>query len=222
MRNASGMVISREVLWLHVLSFVLLQVAIYSLLALEFYWRVPDLLGFYFWEAMIAMLSPFILFGLVDIFVMEQYRETGHMIRNGYIMQILLDGERIEEIRRDHRFHPLLFWLLPARSPMARRSLFRTALWFRAHTLPQGSGLLASSRDPLMLGLGGLLLMGCLPLLGLPFLMDGTLPERWLVLTGLGVLGLGSLLCGLALLRCVAVKLALADFLDGETWDSVS
>ncbi len=220
-RNAGSFNVSRETAGMYLLGYLLVVVSVYALLGLEFYWRVPDLLGFYFWEAMLAMLSPFILYGLADIYVMETYRETGHQIRNRFVVHMIMDDERCEHIRRSGRFNPLILWMLPRPVRTVRRQLASISLWYGALTHPEGSPPLRSLRDPLMLGLACWLLLVALPAVLLPVLGSGGTPPRWMLLVLLGLLGLGSLLAGVVLLKRSAVQMALADFLDGETYDKV-
>lgn len=220
-RNAGSFSVSRETSGTYALGFMLLVVGIYCLLGLEFYWRTPDLIGFYFWEAMVAMLSPFILYGLADIYVMETYRETGYQIRNNYVVHMIMDDERCEHIRRSGRFNPLLMWQLPRPVRNVRRQLANIALWYGALTHPEGSPSLKAQREPLMLGAAMWILLVGIPLLVLPMMSSGGAVPRWMVLLMLGLLALGSLLAGLVMLKRSAVQMALADFIDGETYDKV-
>ncbi|MCB1217986.1 hypothetical protein KDL44_11375 [bacterium] len=221
LRNSSGFRVSRDTAFAFAAGYILLVISSYALLSLEFYLRVPDLIGFYLWEAMLAMLGPFILYGIADIYVMEHYRETGFQIRNNYVVQLIMDDERCEQIRRSTRFHPLLILLRPRPIRNLQRQLAQVALWFQALTDPEGSRMLKSMRDPLMLGLGGWLLGVVLPGLMLPVLVGGGSTPRWLTATILAVLAIGCLLTGLVLLRRSAVQMALGDFLRGQTMERV-
>ncbi|MCB1221046.1 MAG: hypothetical protein H7A35_00315 [Planctomycetales bacterium] len=221
LHNSSGFRVSRDTAFSFAFGYILLVLGSYALLGFEFYLRVPDLIGFYLWEAMLAMLGPFILYGIADIYVMEQYRETGFQIRNNYVVQMIMDDERCEQIRRSTRFHPLLMWLRPRPVRNVRSELAGIALWFGALTDPEGSRMARSMRDPLMLGLGGWILCVVIPVLLLPALVGGGGAPRWLVLIALALAGLGCLMAGMVMLKRSAVQMALGDFLRGETHDRV-
>lgn len=216
MRNAGSFAVSGEVLAVFMLSILLLDIALYSFVGFEYYLRVPDLLGFYLFEAMLAMLGPFIIYGLADISLMEQYRETGLQMRDRYLFHMLLDQERNEQIRRSHRYNPLLLWMLPPRVRHIRSELHSVSMWYGAFVNPQDSPAKISLRDPLMFSSGLAILFVVLPIMIGPSLLAGTALPRWLVLTSLALLGTGSLVLGLSLLRNAAIRMALADFIDAE------
>jgi hypothetical protein len=216
MRNAGSFAVSGEVLGIFMFSILLLDIALYSFVGFEYYLRVPDLLGFYLFEAMLAMLGPFIIYGLADISLMEQYRETSLQMRERFLFHMLLDQERNEQIRRSHRFNPLLLWMLPPRVRHIRSELHGVSMWYAAFVNPEDSPARISLRDPLMFSSGLCILFVLLPILVGPSLLAGTVLPRWMVLVSLVLLGTGSLVLGLALLRNAAIRLALADFIDAE------
>jgi hypothetical protein len=168
LRNASGLALSRECTFWFWLSYGALLLAVYGLLLAELLWRLPDLIGFYLIEGLLAICAPLLVLMLCDRITLETYGSVWYDLRDRGRALLLLDPQSVETIRRELRWHPLLLWLRPPASADIRSQLLTAALWYRAIMAPEGTGSLRRYGEQLgwsfayalllLTGAGGLLI----------------------------------------------------------------
>jgi hypothetical protein len=164
MRNASGLAWSRECSVWFWLSYVGLLAALIALLAAELLWRLHTDLSFYFIEALLLLISPFLVLMHCDQVTLRTYSALWYDLREQGRAPLLLDRDAVANIRDELRWHPLLGWLRPPPSRDVRGQLFTATLWYRAVMAPEGTSWPKRYSEQLGLALA-LLLLVATPLL---------------------------------------------------------
>lgn len=211
LRNASGLALGwRRELWFW-FAYLALLAASWLLLIAAVLIRLPDLLGFYFFEALLALCAPLLVLYVCDSQTLRSYGMVWHDLLELNRAELLLSTEAVELVRRELRHNPLLRWLRPPPSRSIAGQLLTASLWYHALLAPEGSGFLRRYREQLLLALGYCLLLS-VPL-GWVYAHSSALFTPRLV-NALGAAGCGLMLglFGLQQLAVLARRQAIDDF----------
>lgn len=139
LRNASGLALSAHCAAWFWLAYAALLAAVLGVLIGQLLWRSPDLLSFYFVEALLGLCAPLAVLLVCDSITLRVYGEVWYDLRDRGRALLLLDPQAVDTIRSELRWHPLLAWLRPPASRDVGSQLFSAALWYRALMAPEGA-----------------------------------------------------------------------------------
>jgi hypothetical protein len=210
LRNASGLALSRECTFWFWLAYFALLLAVFGLIATEVLWRLPDLTGFYFIEAVLVLCAPLGVLFVCDRLTLETYSATWFDLRDRGRALLLLERDSVETIRRELRWNPVLMWLRPPASRDVASQLMTAALWYRAIMAPEGAGAWRRYSEPNGWARGFGLRLGLTA--GLMSLVNGAAASQWPLLLAAVPGGLMFGLFGIQQLTILARRQAILDY----------
>jgi hypothetical protein len=121
------------------LGWTALWIAAELLVLAAFRLRAPEGLRMYLYEAMLAILAPFIALGIGDHYSIFGYRQVWNGLHGQLLTVIFLDRDAISRLRDDLRQSWLLWAFAPREQSSIPRQLAVVAVWYRALALPSGT-----------------------------------------------------------------------------------